>query len=254
MDEVHIRSGASYKGGRIIGSIENPEDPPTTVFSIIVSSLAKKYSTIVRLIPLGSSSAKVLFPIVRNTISDIESCNLFVEAMCTDNYPLNVSLFKLFSDDSKTLQPQVKHPCDPSRNLILFFDIVHIIKSIRNNWLNLHDYDKTFVFPLLEDCFEGYSNYVTPSNSLCVSIQIKNITVNHSKHSSLYPQVCTASFDDIRTLFKSDVYNILKRAPKLSSKACWPSNLERQNVNLALKIFHDSTYNGLLTSKLRKKL
>ena len=107
---MHILSGASYKGGRIIGSIENPEDSPTTVFSIMVSSLAKKYSTIVRLIPLVSSSAGVLFPIVRNTISDIESCNLFVEAVCTDNYPLNVSLFKLFSNDSKTLQPKVKHP------------------------------------------------------------------------------------------------------------------------------------------------
>ena len=156
MDEVHIRSDASYKGGRIIGSIENPEDPPTTVFSIMVSSLAKKYSTIVRLIPLGSSSAEILFPIIRKTISDIESCNLFVEAICTDNYPLNVSLFKLFPNDSKTLQPKVKHPCNPARNLILLFDIVHIIKSIRNNWLNLHDHDKTFVFPLFEDCFEGY--------------------------------------------------------------------------------------------------
>ena len=26
-----------------------------------------------------------------------------------------------------------KDPCDPTRNLILFFDIVHITKSIRNN-------------------------------------------------------------------------------------------------------------------------
>ena len=65
MDEVHIRSDASYKGGRIIGSIEHPEDPPTTVFSIMISSLAKEYSTIVRLIPLGSSSAEILFPIVK---------------------------------------------------------------------------------------------------------------------------------------------------------------------------------------------
>ena len=95
---------------------------------------------------------------------------------------------------------------------------------------------------------------MTPSNSLCVSIEIKDITVNHSKHPSLYPQVCTASFDDIRTLFKSDVYTILKRAPKLSSKACWPANLERQNVNLALKRFRDSTYNGLLTFKIEKEI
>ena len=32
IEEVHIRSDASYKCGRIIGSIDHPEDPPTTVF------------------------------------------------------------------------------------------------------------------------------------------------------------------------------------------------------------------------------
>ena len=62
----------------------------------MISSLMNKCSTIVRLVPLGSSSARELYPIVKNTICDIEIGNLFVEAVCTDNYPLNVNLFKLF--------------------------------------------------------------------------------------------------------------------------------------------------------------
>ena len=152
MDEVHIRSDTSYKGGKIIGSIDHPEDPPTTVFSMMVSSFMKKNSTIVRLIPLGSSSATTLFPIVTKTISDIERCNMYVDAICTDNYPLNVSLFELFSADQKSLLPIVKHPCDPIRDLILFFDIVHIIKSVRNNWLNLKNYEKVFIFPKFIEC------------------------------------------------------------------------------------------------------
>ena len=28
MDEVHIRSDASYKGGKVLGTIDNPSDPP----------------------------------------------------------------------------------------------------------------------------------------------------------------------------------------------------------------------------------
>ena len=76
---------------------------------MMVSSLMKHFSTIVCLIPLGSSSAVHLQPIVKQTIIDIESCGLFVEAICTDNYPLNVSLYKLFSDDGKLLQPEVTH-------------------------------------------------------------------------------------------------------------------------------------------------
>ena len=151
MDEVHIRSDASYKGGRVIGSIDNPEDPHTTVFSMMVSSLSTRFSSIVRLIPLGSSSAETLYPIVKSTICDIEACGVFVEAVCTDNYPLNVRLYKCFSADSK-LRPKVQHPCNPQRNLILFFDIVHIIKSIRNNWLNLKNFDNTFIFPRFDEC------------------------------------------------------------------------------------------------------
>ena len=81
MDEVHIRSNASYKGGKVLGAIDNPSDPPTTVFSMMISSLMKRFSTIVRLIPVGSSSATDLFPIITKTIGDIESCDLFVEAI-----------------------------------------------------------------------------------------------------------------------------------------------------------------------------
>ena len=96
MDEVHIRSGASFKGGKVLGAIDNPSDPPTTVFSMMISSLMIRFSTIVRLIPLGSSSAVELYPIIKKTICDIESCDLFVEALCTDNYPLNVSYLNSF--------------------------------------------------------------------------------------------------------------------------------------------------------------
>ena len=254
MDEVHIQSAASYKGGKILGVIDNPADPPTTVFSIMISFLAKIYSTIVRLIPLGSSSADILFPIVKNIISDIEACNLYVEAICTDNYPLNVSLFKLFSDVQKYLQPIVTYPCHHTRSLILFFDIVHIIKSIRNNWLNLADYEKTFEFPSFNDCLDGCSNYEPSYKGFCVSFPVKNLVVNTHVHPSIYPKVCTATFDDLRMLFKSEISNILKRAPKLTSKACWPSRLESQNVNLALKIFHESTYCGLTSFKIEKNI
>ena len=132
MDGVHIRSDVAYKGGKIL-ALDIPNDPATTIFSLMVSSLMRKFSTIVRLIPLGSSSAAYLDPIITKSINDIEACGLFVEAVCTDNYPLNVSLYKLFSDDGKTLQPKVIHPLNPERSIILFFDIVHIIKSIRNN-------------------------------------------------------------------------------------------------------------------------
>ena len=155
----------------------------------------------------------------------------------------------------KTLQPKVIHPFDHSRHLILFFDIVHIIKSIRNNWLNQQNHDKVFIFPLFDECNTGENDHTSAipiTKSLCVSIPISEVFIHTNEHPSLHPTICTAVFEDIRLLFKSDMYSILKRAPKFTTKACWPSRLERQNVKLALKIFHGSTFCGLLSSKIDK--
>ena len=96
MDEIHVKSDLSYKAGKIVGSSLDPNDPTKTVFSIMVSSLFRKWSTIVRLIPLGSSSARELFPTIQSVISDVEQCNLSVQVISTDAYPLNVNLFKYF--------------------------------------------------------------------------------------------------------------------------------------------------------------
>ena len=54
-----------------------------------------------------------------------------------------------------------------------------------------------------------------------------------------------APFQDIRSLYKSDQHSVIKLAPRLSAKACYPSNFERQNVNLALKVFDESTVGAL---------
>ena len=125
MDEIHVKPDISYKGGKIIGPNICPDDPTKTVFAIMVSSLQKKCSCIVRLLPCASSSAEKIFTIVKSCIRDVEACGLLVEIISTDNYPLNVKLFKLFSPVGD-LEIKVPHPCDNSRVLFLTFDFVHI--------------------------------------------------------------------------------------------------------------------------------
>ena len=148
MDEIHVRSDVTYKGGKIYGSSLSPEDPVKTVFAIMVSSLQKKWSTIVRLLPCASLSAEKIFPIILACIKNIETCGLCVDVISTDNYPLNVKLFKLFSPVGK-LETCVPDPCVPNRPLYLTFDFVHILKSVRNNWLNLKSSYKCFSTPIL---------------------------------------------------------------------------------------------------------
>ena len=73
MDEVHIRSDVSFKGGIVLGAIDNPSDHHHNCVFNDDSRLMKRFSTIVRLIPLGSSSAAELYQIIKNTICDIEN-------------------------------------------------------------------------------------------------------------------------------------------------------------------------------------
>ena len=98
----------------------NPDDPTNTVFAIMVSSLHKKWSCIVRLLPCASISAEEIFSVIQSCIEDIELCGLLVQVISTDNYPLNVKLFKLFSPVGK-LETRVPHPCDINRPLFLTF-------------------------------------------------------------------------------------------------------------------------------------
>ena len=147
LDEIHVKSNVDYKGGKIFGYSLQPDHPIKTVFAIMASSLYRKWSEIVRLLPCSSTSATEIYTVVKSVIGDIERCGLKVQVICTDNYPLNVNFFKLFSSDKKTLTPTAIHPIDPERKIFLIFDFVHIVKSIRNNWINLKDYEHTFSYP-----------------------------------------------------------------------------------------------------------
>ena len=97
----HVKSDISYKGGKIIAPTLDMEDPIKTVLAIMVSSLHKKWSTIVRLVPLSSTKASNLQLTITSVIDEVEKCGLFVLVLCSDNYPQNFNIFKIFSPVKK---------------------------------------------------------------------------------------------------------------------------------------------------------
>ena len=113
LDEIHVKSNVDYKRGKIFGYSLQPDHPIKTVVAIMASSLYRKWSEIVRLLPCSSTSATEIYTVVKSVIGDIERCGLNVQVIGTDNYPLNVNFFKLFSSDTKTLTPAAIHPIDP---------------------------------------------------------------------------------------------------------------------------------------------
>ena len=145
-----------YLGGKFFGTAEcssttsDAIEPAKSILCFMVTSLCKKWSTVVRLLPLANPKASDLLPITRQVIRDIENCGLFIDVIVSDNYPLNVHLFKLLGD-GKQLIPWVPHPNDSERSVYLIFDFVHIMKTLRNNWINQKDSHCTYIFPNFED-------------------------------------------------------------------------------------------------------
>ena len=88
LDEIHVQSKYTYKGGRVFGSpFVNPDsitpmnqssdlDPAKTVLAFQISSLFSKWSEIVRLLPCCNPKSSDLLPIVKQVIIDIEGCGL----------------------------------------------------------------------------------------------------------------------------------------------------------------------------------
>lgn len=59
------------------------------------------------------------------------------------------------------------------------------------------------------------------------------------------PKILTASFEVLCQLHEAEKNELLNIAPTLTLKALNPSNMEHQNMKLALKIFNSSTVAAL---------
>ena len=62
-----------------------------------------------------------------------------------------------------------------------------------------------------------------------------------------------ASFEDVDCCLKQN-NTVAKTAHRLTVKSCWPSNLERQNVGLTLRVFNESTAAALQLHASRENL
>ena len=78
----------------------------------------------------------------------------------------------------KNINMPVPHPVDSNRPLFFLLDFVHVLKTIRNNWLNQTYYNRTFTYPSFDN------------------LSITNI----------------ATMEDVRLLFKSEQFASVKQA------------------------------------------
>ncbi|GBM22889.1 hypothetical protein AVEN_202151-1 [Araneus ventricosus] len=76
----------------------------------------------------------------------LEEIGFKVRGMATDDNSINRAAEGNFANPPK-LQVKYDHPADKSCPLFYVIDSVHILKCVRNNWLNKHKNDYYFYYP-----------------------------------------------------------------------------------------------------------
>lgn len=205
LDEIHVAPKITYKNGVLSGLASNtPYDEATSVQAFMISSLLSSNKDVVALLPVKNLTSNYLKECTMKVLSMLETIGYRVICLISDNNRVNRNMFTAMCNG--ILKPSIENPFDSSRQLFFLFDSVHLIKCIRNNWLGQSDSENTFAYPDFHD----------ESQSLR-----------------------KASLSHLRKLHNSEKDNIVKMAPSLTHKALHPSSLERQNVNLALKLFDE---------------
>ncbi|XP_064120877.1 uncharacterized protein LOC135225533 [Macrobrachium nipponense] len=219
IDEIHIKPYYDYKGGSIVGSAYDRTEAATSAFVFMINSLFSGFKDVVHILPAKSMTAGNLFTFIKQIIIGLENIGFRVICVLTDNNAINQKAMSHFSLPPK---PSVmyEHPADNSRPLFFMFDSVHLLKCIRNNWINQRDADKNMIFP--------------------------EFPFDSTFHTA--PKICNAPFATLHKLHNLEADSLLRYAYKLTSKALNPSSLERQNVSLALQIFNEYVIEALLTT------
>ena len=208
LDEIHVKPQLSFKNSSLTGC-DDDNNLATSIHCFMISSLRSKYKEVEKLVPAKTMDAEKLLTFLKSVLRSLVQAGYKVVSVITDGNRINKRLFCLLCgcDKVSDLPPYIKNPFDNTQKLFLLFDAVHILKGLRNNWINLKNYKKTFSFPLL-----------TP------------LGPDENK-------LLRASFAELEQIYINVMECILKKAPALSWKALHPHALERQSVSLALKVF-----------------
>ena len=141
LDEIHIRPCVTLKNGRLTGTNKEGETA-TSIHCFLISSLLSNNKDVVALFPAKRITAEKLCSLLKSVSKIVTSSGYSVISIITDGNRINKKIFHLIADCPSTtdLPVHITNPYNQERPIFLVFDSVHILKCIRNNWINLKNY------------------------------------------------------------------------------------------------------------------
>ena len=134
-----------YEGGIISGSAFNSDRAATLAFAFMISSLLFSCIDVFYILPTCKVLAENIYSIIRNTIMGLKAIDFKAICIIIDNNAINRNPKPQFVLPPK-LSIVYHRPNELTRSLFFTFDTAHILKCIRNSWLNEKTTDKFYIF------------------------------------------------------------------------------------------------------------
>ena len=204
-EEMYLQKWEEYCGGEIIGANEY-NGLYKVLLSFMIVGLKENVPYIIKSVPERNIDGKWIKEQILDSLKTLKNCGFRVRAIVS----AKVLAYKLLLKESGHLDDHlfIQHNY---QKIYWLHDAVHLIKNVRNNLLNY----KRFIFPAFE--YDGFEDPISFKGG----------------------QISWKLFHDV---FEKDslLEANLRKAPKITHKVLHPGNC-KQNVPVALAIFHEST-------------
>ena len=208
-DEMYLQKCEKYSGGEVYGADENNELYKGLV-CFMIDGMKESVPYVIKSIPEIKINGGWLKEQILDCLNTLKSCGFNVRGIVCDNHSSNVSVYKRLLEGCNQ-DPDSLFMLYESQKIYLFFDTVHLIKSIRNNLLNY----RRFLFPSF-----SFNDFKDPINFQGGELSWKTFHEVSEKDALLEAH--------------------LKKAPKMNSKVLHPGTC-KQNVPAELAIFDETT-------------
>jgi hypothetical protein len=250
LDEIHVNAGLTYKSGGITGAAVNADNQVAhSVQAFMVSSIFGSMKEIVALCPVKDLKSGNLLEMLQKVLNLLQTNGFTVVCVAADNNQLNAKAFADFAG-KEPLEKGVPNPNHPGKLIFFLFDTVHILKCVRNNWINQLDNNQTFNYPPIPEALQQTAALVnnSPANAKPSALNTadSSAVVNSFASAPAAAVRLQASFSSLKDVYESERNSTIRKAFKLTYKSLFPTNLERQQVALVLNVFHESTVAALL--------
>lgn len=159
-DEIHLKAFFDYKGGNLVGSAYDSVLAASSAHTFMVSSLMSNYKDVAHILPVKSFTAQHLFDVIKKLIIGLETIGFKVVCVVSDNNSINRKAMSFFSENGEATSIYT-NPYDSSRPLFFVIDSVHLLKCIRNRWVNQkYDYVSMYFPKFQQDNNDSNNDYI----------------------------------------------------------------------------------------------